>query len=82
MRTGAIHSVLNKYSVLTALEEMASSKSDSASRANGLLDRFQKGNVALGLLLALEVRGIGTTQYFCFNVVRRPYMVCLLLSPL
>lgn len=64
VRTGAIRSLLNQYqSVLLSLEEMASGKSDSASRANGLLERLQKGNVVLGLLLALEV----TEELECLN---------------
>ena len=64
VRTGAIRSLLNQYQpVLLALEEMASGKSDSASRANGLLERWQKGNVVLGLLLALEV----TEELECLN---------------
>lgn len=62
--TGAIRSLLNQYQpVLLALEEMASGKSDSASRANGLLEGLQKGNVVLGLLLALEV----TEELECLN---------------
>ncbi|KAK0149824.1 Zinc finger MYM-type protein 1 [Merluccius polli] len=64
VRTGAIRSLLNQYQpVLLALEEMASGKSDSASRANGLLERLQRGNVVLGLLLALEV----TEELECLN---------------
>ena len=64
LRTGAIHSLLNQYQpVLLALEELVSGKSDSASRANGLLERLQKGNVVLGLLLALEV----TEELECLN---------------
>lgn len=64
VRTGAIHSLLNQYQpVLLALEEMASGKSDSASRTNGLLERLQKVNVVLGLLLALEV----TEELECLN---------------
>ncbi|XDV42958.1 hypothetical protein PO909_011521, partial [Leuciscus waleckii] len=45
------------------LEEMACGHSESACRANGLFDRFQKGNVLLGLLLALEV----TEELECLN---------------
>ncbi len=39
--------------VLNALDEMAASNSESASRAEGV--RVQQGNVVLGLLLALDV---------------------------
>lgn len=64
VRTCAIHSRLDQYQpVLLALEEMASGKLDSATRANGLLERFQKGSVVLGLLLALEV----TEELECLN---------------
>ncbi len=41
--------------VLNALDEMAASNSESASRAEGLRVRLQQGNVVLGLLLALDV---------------------------
>ncbi|CAL8237098.1 unnamed protein product [Arctogadus glacialis] len=41
--------------LLSALEEMAASHSESASRAEGLHVRLQQGNVVLGLLLALDV---------------------------
>ncbi len=55
VRSSAIHAVLNQYeSVMLALNEMAAGSSDTANRANGLHDRFQQGNVVLGLLLALE----------------------------
>lgn len=55
VRTSAIHAVLNQYEhVLRALSEMATSASDAAGRAQGLYDKFQQGNVVLGLLLALE----------------------------
>ena len=64
VRTGAIRALLNQYqSVLLFLEEMASGKSDSASRANGLLERLQKGHVVLGILLVLEV----TEELECLN---------------
>lgn len=33
---------------------MATGDSDAAGRAQGLYDKFQQGNVVLGLLLALE----------------------------
>jgi len=56
VRVAAVHAVLNQYAaVLLSLEEMASTGSESATKANGLLDRFQKGNTVLGLHLALEV---------------------------
>ncbi len=55
VRSSAIHAVLNQYeSVMLALNEMAAGSSDTANRANGLHDRFQQGNVVIGLLLALE----------------------------
>ncbi len=55
VRTSAIHAVLKQYQpMLLALEEMAHGHSESACRANGLFDRFQKGNVLLGLLLAYK----------------------------
>ncbi|KAK0156644.1 hypothetical protein N1851_000120 [Merluccius polli] len=41
--------------VLSALDDMAASHSESASRAEGLRVRLQQGNVVLGLLVALEV---------------------------
>ncbi len=54
VRTPAIDAILGQYeAVLAALEEMASS--DTASRANGLHERFQKGTTVLGLFLAKEV---------------------------
>lgn len=57
VRTPAIDAILGQYeAVLAALEEMASSNtSDTASRANGLHERFQKGTTVLGLFLAKEV---------------------------
>lgn len=58
VRGKAVNSVLCQYdSVLSSLEEMASNGSDTGVRANGLLDRFQKGKTVLGLLLASEVIG-------------------------
>ncbi len=48
--------LVNMRQVLAALEEMASSNtSDTASRANGLHERFQKGTTVLGLFLVKEV---------------------------
>ncbi|XP_016419414.1 zinc finger MYM-type protein 1-like [Sinocyclocheilus rhinocerous] len=57
VRTPAINSVLTQYeAVLTALEKMASSSThDTASKANGLRERFQKGNTVLGLLLTQDI---------------------------
>lgn len=57
VRVAAVHSVLKQYeAVLLSLEEMASTGgSETATKANGLLDRFQRGNTVLGLHLALEV---------------------------
>lgn len=54
VRVAASHSVLKQYeAVLLSLEEMASTGgSETAMKASGLLDRFQKG---MGLHLALEV---------------------------
>ncbi|XP_072016938.1 zinc finger MYM-type protein 1-like [Amphiura filiformis] len=50
-RQSAVESVVNNYKVvLDSLETMAqSSTSDTATKANGLLDRFQKGEVLLAL---------------------------------
>ena len=54
----AVNSVLTQYdSVLSSLEEMSSNGSDTVVRANGLLERFQKGKTVLGLLLTLEMIG-------------------------
>ena len=65
VRTSAIHAVLNQYQhVLDALSEMATGHSDAASRAQGLYDKFQQGNVVLGLMLALEI----TEQLETLNV--------------
>ncbi len=56
VRSPAIRAVLSQYGmVLNALDEMAASHSESASRAEGLRVRLQQGNVVLGLLLALDV---------------------------
>ncbi len=56
VRSPAIRAVLSQYGmVLNALDEMAASNSESASRAEGLRVRLQQGNVVLGLLLALDV---------------------------
>ena len=43
-RLEAIQSALDQYPVvLQSLQEMASGVTDTATKANGLLDRFQKG---------------------------------------
>lgn len=57
VRVPGVHSVLKQYdAVLLSLEEMASTAgSETATKANGVLDRFQKGNRVLELHLALEV---------------------------
>ncbi|XP_070412030.1 zinc finger MYM-type protein 1-like [Nothobranchius furzeri] len=58
VRTPAIRAVLTQYeSILAALEEMASTNltDSTASKANGLLDRLEKGNTILGLLLGQEI---------------------------
>lgn len=53
VRSSAIHAVLNQYeSVMLALNEIAAESSDTATEANVQHDRFQQGNVVLGLLLA------------------------------
>ncbi len=56
MGSPAIRAVLSQFGMLlNALDEMAASNSESASRAEGLCVRLQQGNVVLGLLLALDV---------------------------
>ncbi|XP_070403865.1 zinc finger MYM-type protein 1-like [Nothobranchius furzeri] len=58
VRIPAIRAVLTQYeSILAALEEMASTNltDSTASKANGLLDRLEKGNTILGLLLGQEI---------------------------
>ncbi|XP_061561827.1 BAH and coiled-coil domain-containing protein 1 isoform X3 [Phycodurus eques] len=56
VRSRAIRAVLSQYGmILSALDDMAASQSDSASLAEGLCVRLQKGNIVLGLLLALDV---------------------------
>ncbi|RXN36856.1 zinc finger MYM-type 1-like protein [Labeo rohita] len=58
VRTSAIRTVLNQYEcIIKALAEMAVSQSDAASKAQGLYDTFQQGNVVFGLLCALEITG-------------------------
>ncbi len=53
VRSSAIRAVLDQYeSVMLALNEMAAGSSDTATKANVQHDRFQQGNVVLGLLLA------------------------------
>ena len=54
-RLEAIQSALDQYPVvLQSLQEMASGVTDTATKANGLLDRFQKGKVFLGLTMAAK----------------------------
>ncbi len=58
VRTSAIRTVLNQYEcIIKALAEMAVSESDAASKAQGLYETFQQGNVVLGLVCALEITG-------------------------
>lgn len=59
VRSPAIQTVLQQYEpVLGSLEEMsAGSGSDTATKARGLLEKFQKGTTVLGLLVASEVIG-------------------------
>uniref|UniRef100_A0A3B5QLP4 TTF-type domain-containing protein n=1 Tax=Xiphophorus maculatus TaxID=8083 RepID=A0A3B5QLP4_XIPMA len=58
VRGQAVQVVLNEYeAILNSLEEMASLGSDTSTRANGLLERFQKGKTILGLNIATEVLG-------------------------
>ncbi len=58
VRTSAIRTVLNQYEcIIKALAEMAVSESDAASKAQGLYETFQQGNVILGLVCALEITG-------------------------
>ena len=59
VRVKAINHVLQQYeSILQALEEMASSHGDSASRAAGLLEQFRQGNTLLALIMAADVVGV------------------------
>ncbi len=56
VRTSAIRTVLNQYEcIIKALSEMAVSESDAASKAQGLYETFQQGNVVLGIVCALEI---------------------------
>ena len=59
VRTPAIRAVLSQYNaILSALEEMASAAKvtdNTASRANGVLQKLENGNTVLGLLLRQEV---------------------------
>jgi len=58
VRGQAVDTVLSQYeAVLSTSEEMASVGSDTGTRANGLLDSFQKGKTVLGMLVASEVLG-------------------------
>ncbi len=50
--------MLNQYECLIkALAEMAVSESNAASKAQGLYETYQQGNVVLGLVCALEITG-------------------------
>ena len=50
-----IQSALDQYPVfLQSLEEVKSGVTDTAMKANGLLERFQKGKVFLGLTMATK----------------------------
>ena len=54
-RLAAIQSAFDQYpAILQSLEEMARGETDTANKANGLLDRFQKGKVFLGLKMAAK----------------------------
>ena len=54
-RLAAIQSAFDQYpAILQSLEEMARGETDTATKANGLLDRFQKGKVFLGLKMAAK----------------------------
>lgn len=56
VRGKAIRAVLSQCErVLSSLEEIVSSGSNTGMRANGLQERFEKGKTVLGLCLALEV---------------------------
>ena len=49
-RQSAVDSVVNNYGVvLESLEEMAKCVGDTGTKANGLLDQFEKGEVLLAL---------------------------------
>jgi len=56
-RTPGIKAVLDQYeAVVESLRDMAHSKvSETAVKANGLLDKFQKGNTYLLLQMALKL---------------------------
>ena len=55
-RLPAIQSALDNYStILLSLKEMADvGVTESAAKANGLLDRFQKGEKLLGMMIAAK----------------------------
>lgn len=56
--TSAIRAALNQYEcIIKGLAEMAVSESDAASKAQGLYETLQQGNVVLGLVCALEITG-------------------------
>ena len=54
-RVPAIQSALDNYpAILQSLSEMKNGVTETATKANGLLERFQKGNVLLGLMTAAK----------------------------
>ena len=58
-RLAAIKSALDQYpAILQSLDEMARGVTDTATKANGLLDRFRKGKVYLGLKMAVKLVAI------------------------
>ncbi|CAB4023942.1 zinc finger MYM-type 1-like [Paramuricea clavata] len=58
-RLAAIQSAFDQCpAILQSLEEMARGETDTAAKANGLLDRFQKGKVFLGLKMAAKPEAI------------------------
>ena len=58
VRTKAIQYVINQYeAILSALEAMSMMKTDVATRAAGLLTKFQHGNTYMALVLAADVIG-------------------------
>jgi hypothetical protein len=54
-----VTSVLDQYeAVLSSLEEMSSGvQSETATKARGLLDRFQQGSTILGLKICMTIFG-------------------------
>ena len=58
-RVRSVTSVLDQYeAVLSSLEEMSSGvQSETATKARGLLDRFQQGSTILGLKICMTIFG-------------------------